>query len=87
MKDILTTQEVLEIFKLMKLSISKQRLHKRKRDGHITPFFRLKQLHLWRVDHIKAFVAKVSKERKVEFDSEDFDNVVKFILGKRNGNS
>jgi len=83
MKDILTTQEVLEIFKLMKLSISKQRLHKRKRDGHLQPYFEKEKLSLWRVDHIKAFVAKVSKERKAEFDSEDFDNVVKFILEKR----
>jgi spore coat polysaccharide biosynthesis protein SpsF (cytidylyltransferase family) len=87
MKDKLTTQEVLEIFKLMKLSISKQRLHKRKELGHITPYFSHPNFNLWRVDHIKAFVAKVSKERKVEFDSEDFDNVVKFILEKRNGNS
>ncbi len=87
MKDILTTQEVLEIFKQMDLRISKQRLHKRKHQGHITPFFELKQLSLWRVDHIKAFVARISKERKREFDSEDFDNVVKFILEKRNENT
>jgi spore coat polysaccharide biosynthesis protein SpsF (cytidylyltransferase family) len=87
MKDILTTQEVLEIFKLMKLRISKQRLYQRKEEGHIAPYFKGKNFQLWRVDHIKAFVARVSKERKVEFDSEDFDNVVKFILEKRNGNS
>jgi spore coat polysaccharide biosynthesis protein SpsF (cytidylyltransferase family) len=87
MKDILTTQEVLEVFKEMKLSISRQRLHQRKEVGHITPYFSHPNFSLWRVDHIEAFVARVSKERKVEFDSEDFDNVVKFILEKRNGNS
>jgi spore coat polysaccharide biosynthesis protein SpsF (cytidylyltransferase family) len=83
MEDILTTQEVLEIFKLMKLSISKQRLYQRKEEGHITPYFKGKNFQLWRVDHIKAFVARVSKERKKDFDSEDFDNLVKFVEEKR----
>jgi hypothetical protein len=87
MEDKLTTSEVLEIFKEMKLHISKQRLHKRKTDGHITPYFSHPNFNLWRVDHIKAFVARVAKDRGKEFDGEDFDNVVKFVLSKRHGNS
>jgi hypothetical protein len=84
MEETLTTHEAVQVLKQLKVPRTKQGLNKSKL---VRPYFKGSNFSLWRVDHIKAYTASLFKKENKKFDSEDFDNVVKFVQDKRCANN
>ena len=87
MEDILTTQEFLQVLKEMNFRMTKQGLLMYENKGTVTAYFKHPKFKLWRVDHIKAFIASLSKKRKREYNEEDLDNYIKFVQSQRDVNN